>query len=162
MQTRILLLAALSIAAPAIAQNTVPAQLRIDPAVQRQRDQTRVGILQDEVVAEALSLAEAQELLRSDAVRADARAAQEATKRIARHRQNISQLARELALADRQAAVASRPPPLAASISRATSDQIPSGYSAPPLAHIAPEQRRAVTGSPPEWVISGKQATRAP
>ena len=157
MQTRIPILAALSItAASANGQITAAqAQLRIDPAVQRQRDQTRIAILQDEVVAEALSLAEAQKLVRSDAIRIDSRAAQEITKRIARHRQNISELARELAQVDRPGAIAARPS-TAGSVSRTAVDQ-PSHVFADPI-----PQRRSGTGSPPEWLISGSSGARTP
>lgn len=158
MRTPILLLAALSIVAGSAYGQTIAAQalLRVDPTVQRQRDQTRTAILQDEVVAEALSLAEAQALLRSDAVRTDARAAQEATKRIARHRQNISELARELAQADRQGALAARSSPAAGNVTRAAVDQMPPAFAEP-----APP-RRNVTGTVPEWLISGSEAGRTP
>ena len=57
MQTRIALLALLSLAAAPPAASQMPATaavMRVEPAMQRQRDQDRVVILQDELAAEAV------------------------------------------------------------------------------------------------------------
>ena len=160
MQTRILLLAALSVASgAAVAQN----QLRVDPEVQRQRDQTRITILQDELVSEALALAEVQKLFRSDAGRADPRATQESSKAISRHRQNISALAKELALSERQSGAAARVTP-APAIERRAVEPLPLGQVVAPIApREAPViERRSRIGQPPEWLISGSQGQRTP
>ena len=166
MQTRIVLLALLS-AAPAPAPGQVPtsaAVMRIDPATQRQRDETRVVILQNELVAEALALADAQKVLASQPPRTDVRAAQEASQRIARHRQNISALAKELANADRLGASTtskSAPVPVVTSPQQRIAEDWLLG--SPPAVPAAPPQaRRAVPEQPekasnssraPEWLI---------
>ena len=140
MQTRIVLLALLS-AAPAVAPGQGPtsaAVMRIDPATQRHRDETRAVILQNELVSEALALADAQKLVASP-TKTDFRAVEEAAQRIARHRQNISALAKELASAERQAATAP------------TRSQ-----SVPPFASPQPrkvEDSRLNSSNLPEWLI---------
>ena len=157
---RLLLLALLSAAsAPALAQvPTSAAMMRIDPATQRQRDQSRVAILQDELAAEAVALGDAQKQLRTDDVRVDPRRSQEANQRIARHRQNISTLARELVLVERQAGTAK---PAAASLTTPPpADQLP-----PAVATVRerPEDRpRSGAGRSPDWLITANPTGRAP
>jgi hypothetical protein len=162
MQTRIALLALLSAAAaPALCQ--VPssaAVMRVDPATQRQRDQARAGILLDELVAEALALFDAQKKALAEAGRTDARAVQEATLRVARHRKNISDLAKELATAERQGA-APKPlgEPAIASPQRAAEEWLFSGSAAAGNSRGTPrttsDDRRPPAGATgvPEWLI---------
>jgi hypothetical protein len=73
--------------------------MRIDPAVQRERDSTRMGILQDELSKEARELTSAEnELQSAQASRASVDKIQEAAARVTLHRQNTAALAREIAL----------------------------------------------------------------
>jgi hypothetical protein len=164
MPTRIALLALLSAAvAPALSQvPTSAAVMRIDPATQRQRDQTRAAILQDELVAEALALLEAQKQARVEAARAGAGAAQEATQRVVRHRQNISALAKELATTERQSGA---PPtqtprePTIASPQWIAEEWLVNGPAAAgnsrPMPRSTSEERRLAPGvaGVPEWLI---------
>jgi len=143
MQIRIALLALLSgTAMPAAGQvPTAAAAMRVDPATQRQRDQSRIVILQDELVTEALAVARA----RSEST-SDPSAGQETARRISHHRQNISALARELALADRQTAVQAKAQPSAPNAQRVAAEWLlPEG--------AGPKQPSARRGSAPDWFI---------
>jgi hypothetical protein len=162
MQTRILLLGVLSLVAGAASAQT--GQLRIDPDVQRQRDQTRITILQDELISEALALADVQKALKSDAARSDPRIAQESSKRIARHRQNISALAREIALSERQSLGAGKAAAAPSGFERFAVEPLPLQRIVPPPAAPEPtiDERRSAVGGVPEWVISGNRGLRAP
>jgi|RhiMethySRZTD1v2_1073278.scaffolds.fasta_scaffold2050684_1 hypothetical protein len=104
MQTQTILVALLSaMATQTLAQVPLNAAvMRVDPGTQRQRDEARVSILQDELAAEAAGLADAQRILRAEETKRDPKAAEAASQRIARYRQNISALAKEIALAERQ------------------------------------------------------------
>lgn len=92
------------LAAPAFAQAQSPDIMRIDPAVQRERDNTRLSILQDELAKETRELDTAQaELSNAEASRTAAGKVQEITGRITLHRRNLSALEREIVLAERPA-----------------------------------------------------------
>ena len=159
MRTQIVLLTLLSAAAP-LAVGQVPtsaAVMRVDPATQRQRDQSRAAILEAELVAEALALRDAQKQALAEGGRGDGRGAEEAAQRVSRHRQNISALARELAGAERQAgsgaskASSTRP-------TTATPQRIAEEWFRPePLSPEKPDagagQQRPRTGGMPEWLI---------
>jgi hypothetical protein len=161
MQMRILLLGVLSLVAGTASAQT--GQLRIDPDVQRQRDQTRITILQDELVSEALALADIQKALRSDVARSDPRIAQESSRLIARHRQNISALAREIALSERQSPGPSKAA-APSGLERLAVEPLPIDRIAPPPVAREPtiEERRPAIGGVPDWVISGNRGSRAP
>lgn len=88
-------------AVPAMAQ--VPSStnaMRVDPAVQRERDSTRMGILQDELGKEAreLTSAENEWQITQASRRASPDKVQEIAARATLHRQNVAALAREIAL----------------------------------------------------------------
>ena len=87
-------------AVPAMAQvPTSTAAMRVDPAVQRERDSTRMGILQDELSRETRELTSAEgEWQSAQASRASVEKIQETAARVTLHRQNIAALAREIAL----------------------------------------------------------------
>lgn len=159
MPTRLLLAALLSAAAaPVLGQVPSSAALmRIDPAVQRQRDVSRIVILQDELAAEALALAEAQKQSRFEDVRSDPRRSQEASQRIARHRQNISALAKELALVDRQAPATRVQPAVTTS---ATAEPLPRAVAA--VRERAEDRRPASGARIPDWLIPANAAGREP
>jgi len=83
--------------------------MRVDPAVQRERDNTRMDILQDELNKETLGLKSAEnELQITQASRASPDKLQEAAARITLHRQNVAALAREIALVKRPATPVAR------------------------------------------------------
>jgi hypothetical protein len=72
--------------------------MRVDPALQRERDVTRMGILQDELAKETRELASAEnELQSARASRVSVDRIQEAAARVALHRRNVAALAREIA-----------------------------------------------------------------
>ncbi|MES2237142.1 MAG: hypothetical protein V4500_05240 [Pseudomonadota bacterium] len=74
--------------------------MRVDPAVQRERDSTRMGILQDELAKESREMATAENEWKSaQASRALPDKIQEIAARVTLHRQNVAALAREIALA---------------------------------------------------------------
>lgn len=95
---------------PALAQAQASRNvMRVDPMVQRERDQTRLRILQDELVAETRDLAAAlNEWRDAQASRAAFGRVQEISERIARHRQNLSALEREIGLVARPLDLANR------------------------------------------------------
>src|SRR5258705_6588148 len=106
MRTRTVLCLLLNLAVGSTAAEppvTAAAAVRVDPAVQRERDDARKTILEDELASEARQLADAQAELRgAKALSASARTVDEIVERLARHRQNISELGREIALVERQ------------------------------------------------------------
>lgn len=161
MQTRLLLLALLS-AIPAAAVGQVPTNAaigRINPAIQRQRDEARTAILQDELVAEALQLADAQRLLKSDPTQAG-----QAAERISRHRRNISALAREIALTDKQTSLVH--------VKQGSTAPASARETQPLTASLLLNDGRAVrvdeeprttpkpAGARPDWIISGREGDR--
>ena len=161
MPKRIAILVLLSAAAaPAFSQVATPSVVtRIDAATQRQRDQTRAAILQDELVSEALALGMAQREARSDSNREDPRASREVSERIARHRQNISALAKELANVDRLATPA-KPQALQMPVVDAADAGLPSARAvARPRAN---DDGRARLGGAPDWVIPAVPPGRVP
>lgn len=84
-----------SLATPLSSSNS----MRVDPAVQRERDGTRMGILQDELAKETRELATAEnEWLGTQASRVSPDKIQEIAARVTLHRQNVSALAREITL----------------------------------------------------------------
>lgn len=100
--THLWLLLSFLLAASAFAQS--PDTMRIDPAIQRERDTTRLNILQEELARETRELDAAQtELRNTEASRAATGKIQEITARVTLHRQNLSSLEREIALAERPA-----------------------------------------------------------
>ncbi len=167
MQTRIVLLALLSATVlPALGQvPTSAAIMRVDPATQRQRDQTRGAILQDELVAESLALRDAQKQARADEGRGDGRNVGEAAQRVARHRQNISALARELVGVERQAgAGAGKVQPTRPGA--ASAQRIADEWFRPEA--LSPEKPDATAGQQgrgagmPEWLIRAVPAGQKP
>src|SRR5437016_12105163 len=105
MRTRTVLCLLLSFAAGSAATEPpdTASAMRVDPAVQRERDDTRKTILEDELASEARQLADVQAELRSaKALFASAGRVEEIAERLARHRRNISELGREIALVERQ------------------------------------------------------------
>lgn len=165
MRTQIVLLALLSAAAaPVLSQvPTSAAVMRIDPATQRQRDQTRAAILLDELVVEAQALSDAQKHIPSAVGRTDAATAREATHRVARHRHNISALAKELSAAERQIGVpaAKTQAATAAPVPQRMAEEwlpgVPAARGSAPSAarRSAPEQGRpgVWSSTAPEWFI---------
>ena len=93
------------VVASAFAQAPVsasPDAMRVNPAVQRERDITRMSILQDELATETRALETAQKDLRDvDALHSSADSVQQITQRVTLHRQNLSALQREIELAER-------------------------------------------------------------
>jgi len=84
-----------SLATPLASSNS----MRVDPAVQRERDSTRMGILQDELSKEARELTSAEnEWQNAQTSRASPDKVQEIAARATLHRQNVAALAREIAL----------------------------------------------------------------
>src|SRR6267154_689945 len=85
------------------------AAMRVEPGMQRERDDTRKTILEDELASEARQLADAQAELRgAKALSASAGSVEEIAERLARHRQNIAELGREIGLVERQRDSANR------------------------------------------------------
>ena len=164
MRTQIVLLALLSATAvPAAAQvPTSAAVMRVDPATQRQRDQSRAAILQDELVAESLALREAQKQARAE----DGRGAPEAAQRVDRHRQNISALARELAGVERQTGAGTgkvQPArPTTTSAQRIAEEWFRPEPQAPEKPNATSGQQRPRAGGMPEWLIRAAPAGQKP
>ena len=76
--------------------------MRVDPAVQRERDNARMGILQDELAKESREMTTAENEWQSvQASRASVDRIQEVTARVTLHRQNVASLTREIALVKR-------------------------------------------------------------
>ena len=102
-QTVLCLLLNLAVVSATAEPPVTAAAMRVDPVVQRERDDTRKTILEDELASEARQLADAQAELRgAKALSASAGTVDEIVERLARHRQNISELGREIALVERQ------------------------------------------------------------
>lgn len=73
--------------------------MRVDPAVQRERDSTRMDILQDELAKESRELATVEnEWRNTQASRTSSDKVQEISARVTLHRQNITALEREIGL----------------------------------------------------------------
>ena len=108
-QTVLCLLLNLAVVSATAEPPVTAAAMRVDPVVQRERDDTRKTILEDELASEARQLADAQAELRgAKALSASAGTIDEIVERLARHRQNISELGREIALVERQRDSANR------------------------------------------------------
>ena len=102
-QTVLCLLLNLAVGSAVAEPPVTAAAMRVDPVVQRERDDTRRTILEDELASEARQLADVQAELRgAKALSASASTVDEIVERLARHRQNISYLGREIALVERQ------------------------------------------------------------
>ena len=162
MRTQIVLLALLSATAwPAAGQvPTSAAVMRVDPATQRQRDQSRAAILQDELVAESLALREAQKQARAE----DGRGAHEAAQRVDRHRQNISALARELAGVERQTGAGKVQParPTTTSAQRIAEEWFRPEPQTPEKPNATAGQQQPRGGGMPEWLIRAAPAGQKP
>jgi hypothetical protein len=73
--------------------------MRVEPALQRERDNTRMGILQDELAKESREMATAENELQSARTsRASVDKIQEVLARTTLHHQNVAALTREIAL----------------------------------------------------------------
>jgi len=108
-QTVLCLLLNLAVGSATAEPPVTAAAMRVDPVVQRERDDTRKTILEDELASEARQLADTQAELRgAKALSAPAGTVDEIVERLARHRQNISELGREIALVERQRDSANR------------------------------------------------------
>ena len=108
-QTVLCLLLNLAVGSATADPPVTAAATRVDPVVRRERDDTRKTILEDELASEARQLADAQAELRgAKALSAPAGSVEEIVERLARHRQNISALGREIALVERQRDSANR------------------------------------------------------
>jgi hypothetical protein len=146
------------------------AAMRVDPVVQRERDDTRKTILEDELASEARQLADAQAELRSaKALSASQGGVEEIVERLARHRQNISELGREFARVERERDSANRKSESAEG--RATGGWLISGrppVSASPDAASATLSRRPLQSADgderrkPGWIIPAGQAKTIP
>ena len=102
-QTVLCLLLNLAVTSATAEPPVTAAAMRVDPVVQRERDDTRKTILEDELASEARQLADVQAELRgAKALSASTSTVDEIAERLARHRQNISALGREIALVERQ------------------------------------------------------------
>ena len=107
MRTQTVLCVLLNLAVgPAGAEPPVAAAAtHVDPGVQRERDSNRRTILEDELASEAKQLSNAQSELRdANLLGVSPGKVDEIAERVVRHRQNISDLGREIALGDRQQA----------------------------------------------------------
>src|SRR6266851_7580606 len=108
-QTVLCLLLNLAVVSATAEPPVTAAAMRVDPVVQRERDDTRKTILEDELASEARQLADVQAELRgAKALLASTSTIDEIAERLARHRQNISALGREIALVERQRDSANR------------------------------------------------------
>ena len=147
-----------------------PAAMRVDPAVQRERDDTRKTILEDELASEARQLADAQAELRGAKVlSASAGSVEEIAERLARHRRNIAELGREIGLVERQPDSSNRKADSAER--RATDGWLISGrlpMSASPDAASATLSRRPLQSAEgddrrkPGWIIPSGQTKTIP
>jgi len=155
----------------AAAERPVTAEaVRVDPAMQRERDDTRRTILEDELASEARQLADAQAELRgAKALSASAGSVEEIAERLVRHRQNIAELGREIGLVARQRDSANRKADSAER--RATDGWLISGrppLSASPDAASATLSRRPLQSAEgdergkPGWIIPSGQTKTIP
>ncbi len=102
-QTVLCLLLNLAVVSATAEPPVTAAAMRVDAVVQRERDDTRKTILEDELASEARQLADAQTELRgAKALSAPAASVEEIAERLARHRRNIAELGREIGLVERQ------------------------------------------------------------
>lgn len=102
-QTVLCLLLNLAVGSAVAEPPVTAAAMRVDPAVQRERDSTRRTILEDELASEAKQLADTQAELRdANLLRASPGNIGDISERLTRHRKNISDLGREIALVERQ------------------------------------------------------------
>jgi len=139
--------------------------MRVDPAMQRERVDTRKAILEDELASEARQLSDAQAELRgAKALSASAGSVEEIAERLARHRRNIAELGREIGLVERQRDSANRK---ADSVEgRATERWLISGR--PPDASSATFARRPLQSAQgderrkPGWIIPSGQTRTIP
>jgi hypothetical protein len=146
------------------------AAMRVDPAVQRERDDTRKTILEDELASEARQLADVQAELRgAKALAASPGSVEEIVERLARHRQNIAELGREIGLVERQRDSANRKSEFAEG--RATASWLISGrapLSVSPEGASATLSRRPLQSADgderrkPGWIIPAGQAKTIP
>ena len=169
-QTVLCLLLNLAVVSATAEPPVTAAAMRVDPVVQRERDDARKTILEDELASEARQLADAQAELRgAKALSASTSTVDEIAERLARHRQNISALGREIALVERQRDSANRKadsaerrptdgwlisgrPPLSASPDAASAT-----LSRRPLESAEGDERRK-----PGWIIPSGQTRTIP
>ena len=169
-QTVLCLLLNLTIGSATAEPPVTAAATRVDPAMQRERDDTRKTILEDELASEARQLADAQAELRgAKALSAPAGSVEEIVERLARHRQNIAELGREIGLVERQRDPANRKADSAER--RATDGWLISGrprLSASPDAASATLSRRPLQSAEgderrkPGWIIPSGQSRTIP
>jgi len=141
------------------------AAMRVEPGMQRERDDTRKTILEDELASEARQLADAQAELRgAKALSASAGSVEEIAERLARHRRNIAELGREIGLVERQRDSANRKADFVEG--RATDRWLISGR--PPDASSATFARRPLQSAEgderrkPGWIIPAGQTKTIP
>jgi hypothetical protein len=90
---------------PLASQNS----MRVDPSVQRERDITRMSILQDELAKETLELGTAEtEWSNAQVARTPPNKVQDISARVTLHRQNVTALDREIGLTKNRAISAVR------------------------------------------------------
>ena len=169
-QTVLCLLLNLAVSSAAAEPPIAAAAKRVDPAVQRERDDTRKTILEDELASEARQLADAQAELRgAKALSASEGSVEEIAERLARHRQNIAELGREIGLVERQRDSANRKADSAER--RATDGWLISGrprLSASPDTPSATLSRRPLQSAEgderrkPGWIIPSGQGKAIP
>jgi VIT1/CCC1 family predicted Fe2+/Mn2+ transporter len=169
-QTVLCLLLNLAVGSATAEPPVTAAAMRIDPIAQRERDDTRKTILEDELASEARQLADVQAELRgAKALSASVGTVDEIAERLARHRQNISALGREMALVERQRDSANRNADSAESRTRDTwliRGRPP--LSASPEAISAAASRRPLQSAngdergKPGWIIPANQAKTIP
>jgi septal ring factor EnvC (AmiA/AmiB activator) len=169
-QTVLCLLLNLAVGSATADPPVTAAATRVDPFVRRERDDTRKTILEDELASEARQLADAQAELRgAKALSAPAGSVEEIVERLARHRQNISALGREIALVERQRDSANRKADSAER--RATDGWLINGrprLSASPDAASATLSRRPLQSADgderrkPGWIIPSGQTRTIP
>jgi hypothetical protein len=168
-QTALCLLLNLAVGSATAEPPVTGAAMRVDPVVQRERDDTRKTILEDELASEARQLADVQAELRgAKALSASPTTVDEIAERLARHRQNISELGREIALVERQRDSANRNTDSAEG--RATDSWLIRGR---PSLSVLPAASAAVSRRPlqsaggdergkPGWIIPANQAKTIP
>ena len=168
-QTVLCLLLSLTIGSATAEPPVTAAAARVDPAMQRGRDDNRKTILEDELASEARQLADAQAELRgAKALSAPAGSVEEIVERLARHRQNIAELGREIGLVERQRDPANRKADSAER--RATDGWLISGrppLSASPDTAFATPSRRSLSVDrnerrEPGWIIPAGQGKAIP
>ena len=165
-QTVLCLLLNLTVGSATAEPPVTAAAMRVDPVVQRERDDTRKTILEDELASEARQLADVQAELRgAKALSASASIVDDIAERLARHRQNISALGREIALVERQRDSANRNTDSAER--RTTDSWLIRGSSVSPDASAALSRRPLQSADwderrKPGWIIPAGQAKASP